>query len=156
MNNNSSRSGLFLMELILSIFIFSVASAICIQLFIGSHTLSKKSITLNNAVTWCQNVAECFYATDGDLNEMVNLLNLDKNITSLANDEQLIIYFNGDNNPLTNDMDISSREYCLTATLCKDISNEYLLTLKITYDNINNNTENNIYSISPTLCKKQK
>lgn len=58
---NSSKSGLFLMELILGIMFFSVAAAICVKLFVSSHQLSEKSIYLNYAVTFSQSIAESFY-----------------------------------------------------------------------------------------------
>lgn len=36
---NSSRSGLFLLELIISILFFSMASAVCIRLFVQAHVI---------------------------------------------------------------------------------------------------------------------
>ena len=63
--NTSSRSGLFLMELIISILFFSLASAVCVKLFVSSHTISKDSVELNHSLEWCQNVAEAFYGSNG-------------------------------------------------------------------------------------------
>ena len=45
-----SGSSLFLMELILAILFFSVASAVCVQLFARAHTASEQSAALNRAV----------------------------------------------------------------------------------------------------------
>ena len=61
-----SRSTLFLLELIIAIFFFSVASTVCIQLFAKSHLLSKQTINENHAVTQTQNLAESFWGTDGN------------------------------------------------------------------------------------------
>ena len=73
MKNKSSKSGLFLMELILSILFFSLASAVCVQLFVKSHLISQQSVDLNSAVERCQNVAEAFYGTNGNIDEMMLL-----------------------------------------------------------------------------------
>lgn len=73
MKNKASKSGLFLMELILSILFFSLSSAICVQLFVKSHLISQKSVSLNHAIELCQNVAEAFYGCNGNVDEMMLL-----------------------------------------------------------------------------------
>lgn len=74
MNNSiSSKTGLFLMELIIAILFFSVSGAICVQLFVQSHITSKGSVALNHSVEWCQNVAEAFYGCEGNAEEMMAL-----------------------------------------------------------------------------------
>ncbi len=57
-------SSLFLMELILAILFFSVASAVCVQIFVRSHVMSRQSEVLNHAVTVCTNTAETFAASE--------------------------------------------------------------------------------------------
>lgn len=74
MNNNARKTGLFLMELIIAILFFSLAAAICIQLFVKSHMISEHSIALNHSILLAQNTAEIFYAADGDLTAMAFLL----------------------------------------------------------------------------------
>lgn len=61
-----SKSGLFLMELIIVLLFFSLASTICIQLFVKSSTLSSDTMDLTYAVTQAQNLAEGFIASNGD------------------------------------------------------------------------------------------
>lgn len=39
-----SKSGLFLMELIVAFLFFSLASAICVQLFVKADTINEESI----------------------------------------------------------------------------------------------------------------
>ena len=56
--NRPRSSSLFLMELILAILFFSVASAVCVQFFVKSHLLSQDSNALNHAANECANVAE--------------------------------------------------------------------------------------------------
>lgn len=72
-NSTSSKTGLFLMELIIAILFFSVSGAICVQLFVQSHITSKNSVELNHGAEWCQNVAEAFYGCDGNAEAMMAL-----------------------------------------------------------------------------------
>lgn len=72
-NKASSRSGLFLMELIISILFFSLAGAVCVRLFVNAHIVSRDSVELNHALEWTQNVAEVFYGCNGNQEEMVKL-----------------------------------------------------------------------------------
>ena len=51
-------SSIFLIELILAIFFFSLASAVCVQIFVKSHLLSRDSERLSHAVNECCSVAE--------------------------------------------------------------------------------------------------
>lgn len=67
-----SQSSLFLMELIISILFFSLASTVCIQLFSKSHLLSQSTVEENHAVIQAQNMAELFLACDGELPRMAD------------------------------------------------------------------------------------
>lgn len=67
---NHSKSGLFLMELIICILFFALSAALCVQMFAHSHTVSKKNIDENNAILLCNNLAECFYAEFGELSKI--------------------------------------------------------------------------------------
>lgn len=63
-NKKRARSSsLFLMELILAILFFSIASAVCVQFFVNSHLLCTQSQALNHAVNECTSVAECLSVT---------------------------------------------------------------------------------------------
>lgn len=59
-------SSLFLMELILAILFFSIASAVCVQFFVKSHLLCKRTQELNHAVNSCTSVAEYLSVSDSD------------------------------------------------------------------------------------------
>ena len=58
-----SKSSLFLMELIIIICFFALASVICMQLFAAAHTISRRSTGIQMAVMNAQNAAEIFVAT---------------------------------------------------------------------------------------------
>ena len=69
-----SKSGLFLMELIISILFFSLAGAVCIQLFVKAHFVSRDAGNETSYVTITQNMAEAFYSCDGDCEELRHIL----------------------------------------------------------------------------------
>lgn len=56
--NHTHSSGLFLLELILAILFFTLASAVCLQIFVKSHTLSRLAQDLNFAVNAVSSAAE--------------------------------------------------------------------------------------------------
>ena len=70
---NSSKSGIFLMELILSILFFSIAAAVCVKLFVTAHRLSDQSVNLNHAVAMAESIAEAFYGCNGNVGELETL-----------------------------------------------------------------------------------
>ena len=66
MNKLSSKTSLFLIELVLSIFFFIVATAICMQLFVNTYFFSLQTKEINQALLWRQNLAEPFLGNNGD------------------------------------------------------------------------------------------
>lgn len=66
MYEKNSRSGLFLMEMIISILFFSITSAITVQLFVKAHNIDDQSVSLSQGSIILQNVAEVFRSCDGD------------------------------------------------------------------------------------------
>ena len=73
MPENNSRTSLFLMELIIAVFFFSLAAAVSIRLFVGAHKLTEKSTALSNATIWSQSLSEAFYECNGDVNKIAEL-----------------------------------------------------------------------------------
>lgn len=61
------RSSLFLLELIVAILFFALASAVCMQLFARSHTLQQETKDLNQGLLLAQSAAAVFESRDGDL-----------------------------------------------------------------------------------------
>lgn len=56
----TSKSSMFLMELIIAILFFALASAVCIQLFVKSHLLSNAASDESRALLLCQNLSEIY------------------------------------------------------------------------------------------------
>lgn len=74
MNRKNSRSALFLMELILAILFFAAASAVCVQLFVRAHLISRDTRDLNQAMASAQSAAAALQAEEGDLSACCDLL----------------------------------------------------------------------------------
>ena len=68
-----TRSGLFAIELLISVGVFSLCAAICVGLFVRSEVMSQDNANLNRAVTEARNAAECFKAAGGDLEKTAQL-----------------------------------------------------------------------------------
>lgn len=117
--SSSSRSGLFLMELIISILFFSLSGAVCVKLFVNSHIISQNSVELNHALEWSQNVAEVFYGCNGDFNEMTDLFQSQfGNCTTSTSNQSFLLLFDEDFEPFatTHDSDYALR-YTLHAAV---------------------------------------
>ncbi len=72
MNQNHNRSKYFLFELMFNCLFFTVAAAICINLFIYGTVLSKQSRDISRASIEAQTLAEAFKSSDGDVNLLEN------------------------------------------------------------------------------------
>lgn len=73
--NRARSSSLFLMELILAILFFSVASAVCVQFFVKSHLLNLDSNILTHSVNECSGVAEIITTADSLTDSLALLQN---------------------------------------------------------------------------------
>lgn len=58
-----SKAALFLIELLIALLFFSVASAICLQLFVGAHNANKYSDNMSHASMLCSYYAEDFFSS---------------------------------------------------------------------------------------------
>lgn len=88
MPENNSRTSLFLMELIIAVFFFSLAAAVSIRLFVGAHKLTEKSTALSNATIWSQNMSEAFYSCKGDVSKIAELYP-----TAYTTPDSVILFF---------------------------------------------------------------
>ena len=62
------RSSLFLMELMIAILFFALASAVCVRFFVKSHTLNTESQNLSHATNIATSVAEIVRTQENPLN----------------------------------------------------------------------------------------
>ena len=75
----TSKSSLFLIELIIVILFFSIASYVCISLFADARLTSIESNQLTMAVTYSQNAVEALRAVGEDDAELESLIGVKKN-----------------------------------------------------------------------------
>ena len=67
----AKRSNLFLLVLILAIFFFALAGAVCLQLFVQARTLSQQTHARNQALVCAQNISALFEAGKGSFSEIL-------------------------------------------------------------------------------------
>lgn len=82
------RSSLFLMELIFSILFFSLASAVCMQLFAAASGLSTETSQKSHALMRARNVCDLFQAEAGDLSSVH-----EKIPASMVSDSSVTVYY---------------------------------------------------------------
>ncbi len=68
-----TRSGLFAIELLIAVGVFSLCAAICVGLFVRAEVMSQDSANLSRAVGEARTAAECFKAAGGDLEKTAAL-----------------------------------------------------------------------------------
>jgi hypothetical protein len=120
---NASRTGLFLIELILSIFFFIIAAAVVLQLFVQSHFISKNTISINNALLYSQNMSEVFLSDGGSFDDVEAMYNGQlATITGMPDNVMLLLF---DNNwEATEDFDTA--KYSVVADYNSDDTFSYL------------------------------
>lgn len=91
--SRANPSSLFLLELVLSILFFAVASAACVQLFIHSHILSVNARELNRSVLEVSSIAELTKATSDSAALQNTLLALYPQAERI-NESMIHIYYN--------------------------------------------------------------
>jgi len=119
-----SKSSLFFIELILSIFFFIIAMAVCLELFVKAHTLSRDTVAINQAVLYSQNLSELFLGSEGDY-AAVKEKYISQDciaVTSLDADTHLLLLFDKEWNAVT---DMNSAYYLVLSTYNKDTDFAY-------------------------------
>ena len=152
MQSSSSRTSLFLMELIIAILFFSLAGAVCIQLFVRAHIISGKSVELNYSVLWAQNTAELFYGCNGDTEQMAALLE-NSEVSDHGNGQTLTLLFDQDFHTLKSDPNIKDSADSTLYRLKADISKaSELMTCNIIVENLENSQNiQPIYTLEVSL-----
>lgn len=66
-----SKTSLFLMEMIITVLLFAICSAVCVKFFALTHTISQDTKELNESVALAQGFAEVMRGTDGDIDSII-------------------------------------------------------------------------------------
>lgn len=139
-NQSSSKTGLFLIELILSIFFFIIATAVVLQLFVKSHFISQNTISVNNALLYSQNMSEVFLANGGDFESVRHMYDADLVEIEGAPDNVLVLLFDKDWKPV---FTYEYAKYSIVADYDIDDTFSYL---NVYVNNYSENLENFITS----------
>lgn len=91
----STRSGLFAIELLITIGVFSLCAAISIGLFVQAEIMSRDSSDLNFAINAARSVSEVFKASEGDLEETLRVLNAHDIAQGEGDADALFLYYDG-------------------------------------------------------------
>lgn len=124
------------MELLISLFFFSLASAVCISLFVKSHTIGNRTIELNYGINYAQNLAEAFYSCDGDLEKVA------------------LLFPNSIMNTASNTIEVSFDQHYGLVTVNQD-SESNLLNVEISIYSYSTN-EDPIYSLYLTYYQAER
>lgn len=87
-HSSARRSNLFLMEMILAILFFALASMVCMKLFAAAHDLSRKTSDSNFAMTAVKSAVSYFEAGDGSLESLMSAYP-----DSTSEDSTLTVYY---------------------------------------------------------------
>ena len=68
-----TRSGLFMIELLIAVGVFTLCAAVCVGLFVRAEVMSRESADLTRAVAEARSVAECWKAAGGDFEKTAEL-----------------------------------------------------------------------------------
>jgi len=98
MRNQNSKSALFLMELIIAILFFAISSAVCVQLFVKAHLMSRDTTDLNHAVACAESASACLRAKNGALDAVAPLLP-----GAESDGGALIVWYDADWQPTSDD-----------------------------------------------------
>ena len=72
-----SKAPLAMMEQIVMLLVFALAAALCLQAFVKSDQMSKRSEARDQAAVLCQNAAEVIRHSGGNFNEAAEKLGLE-------------------------------------------------------------------------------
>ena len=165
MNKYTSKTSLFFIELVLSIFFFIVATVVCMQLFVNTYLLSKKTQETNQALLWSQNLSEPFLGNNGDYSIIKKLFSDSDCISELSieNDSSLLLCFDKNWNVIHN---LENSKYLIFSTSYNDdtffYQDIYIAKSDVSIHSLTStheiaeqlcNTDAQIYQLSIKKCK---
>lgn len=93
--NRANLSSLFLLELILAILFFSIASAVCVQFFVKSHLLSQDARKLNISVNEVSSAAELIQVSP-DAPSAIDLIHTEYPDSEISDVSKISVYYDKD------------------------------------------------------------
>jgi type II secretory pathway component PulJ len=136
--NRANLSSLFLLELIIAIMFFSIASAVCVQFFVKSHLLSESARELNISVNEVSSTAELILSSK-DLKTAADSIHSEYPDAVIESNSIIIVYYDKNFLPCTK----KDAVYCLNINFTQK---DYLLDAALTMTN--QEKDNTIYSLN--------
>lgn len=109
MQKERSRTGLFMTELILALLFFSIAAAVCLQVYAAAGRMTERSETLKLALNSTENVIQLLKAGEG----ITGLAQYDP---WLEEGDPLVLYYDGEGAPCAVENAVYSMELRLEDT----------------------------------------
>ncbi|MGC4020346.1 MAG: hypothetical protein QM793_14730 [Muricomes sp.] len=113
--NRANLSSLFLLELILAILFFSIASAVCVQFFVKSHLLSQDARKLNTSVSEVSSIAELIEISQ-DVQSALDLIQTEYPDSEISSTSKASVYYDKDFLPCAQ----SKAFYCLEVNFTQE------------------------------------
>lgn len=139
--NRAQSSSLFLLELILAILFFSLASAVCVQFFVKSHLLSRDARNINHAVNECSGIAEIVTASDGMEHAMDLIREVYTDAETVTDTPAIRIYYDDSLTPCSP----GDGTYMLQALFSEE---DRILTAHISMETVDERPEEPIYQLT--------
>lgn len=87
MNRHFSKSGLFLMELMIAVLFFGLCAGVCLSMFAKAHQMSVRSQDLTRALNAAQQAAECFKEDTDKIPELLGGYELEDGLYAIYYDD---------------------------------------------------------------------
>lgn len=108
----TSRSSLFLIEMIIVTLVLSWGSASCVRCFVNAHVMGQKTRELNKAVSIATGFAEVMRGTDGDIDSIISVFP-----DAIKGDETYFtVFYDNDFNPCDADSAVYASDVTLSPT----------------------------------------
>jgi len=128
--NCRSKTGLFLIELLMMILLFSFSAAVCLRIFASAKSASSFSRDLTAATMNAQSAAECYKAFDGDMERTA------KGLSGKYNGDTVTLYYDekwerapGDGSAFT--MTLTKRDGCAVIDVEQSGKPELLFSITV-------------------------
>ncbi len=107
------------MEILLTILFFSIAGAVCLQLYVKAHLVDESTTEINHADEWAQNLAETYYGCKADTEDIAAVYNG----SCIGSGDNIVMTFDADWNQIPASDTSSAAVYAvclstLTPTAC--------------------------------------
>jgi hypothetical protein len=110
--SGTSKSSLFLIEMLIVTLVLAWGSASCVRCFVNAHVMGQKTRELNHAVAIATGFAEVMRGTDGDIDSIIAVFPQ----AVKGDDTYFTMFYDADFNPCDADSAAYASDVTLTPT----------------------------------------